>query len=163
MRDVRFWHLADIPTAPVFVRFWTIADKVGFRPGTVCPLMTPSGHSVGLGSNSILLQVYGKLVAQPCHFAGGADREQNNPFCIRSDLGNGIVAGAIAGGQCRSRHCRQLHPRRDRHVFRAVCEDGADSGNSGTRAIYRSERTRVCGRTATRSIHWRCSTLMPGR
>jgi hypothetical protein len=38
--DVRFWHLADNPIAPTFVRYWTKADKVGFWPGTVCPLMT---------------------------------------------------------------------------------------------------------------------------
>jgi hypothetical protein len=25
-------------------RFWAIADKSGFWPGTVCPLMTQSGH-----------------------------------------------------------------------------------------------------------------------
>jgi hypothetical protein len=36
--------LADNPTAPAFVGFWTIADKGGVRPGTVCPLMTQSGH-----------------------------------------------------------------------------------------------------------------------
>jgi hypothetical protein len=43
-RDVRYWHLTDSPTAPTFVRFRTIADKVGFSPGAVCPLMTQSGH-----------------------------------------------------------------------------------------------------------------------
>ena len=32
-QDGRYWHLADIQTVPVFVRFWTKADKVGFRPG----------------------------------------------------------------------------------------------------------------------------------
>ena len=26
--NVRYWHLADNPTAPAFVRFWTKADKV---------------------------------------------------------------------------------------------------------------------------------------
>jgi hypothetical protein len=26
-RDVRYWRIADNPTAPEFVRFWTIADK----------------------------------------------------------------------------------------------------------------------------------------
>ena len=29
-----------------FVRFWTIADKVGFWPETACPLMAQSGHDV---------------------------------------------------------------------------------------------------------------------
>jgi hypothetical protein len=28
------------------VRFWTTADKAEFYPGTVCPLMTQSGHWV---------------------------------------------------------------------------------------------------------------------
>ena len=28
--DARFWHIADNPTAPAFVRFWTIADKGRF-------------------------------------------------------------------------------------------------------------------------------------
>jgi hypothetical protein len=31
--NVRYWHLADNPTAPAFVRYWTEADKVGFWPG----------------------------------------------------------------------------------------------------------------------------------
>jgi hypothetical protein len=31
--DVRYRHLADVATAPEFVRFWIIADKVGFWPG----------------------------------------------------------------------------------------------------------------------------------
>ena len=31
--DARFWHLADNPTAPGFVRFWTTADKGRFGPG----------------------------------------------------------------------------------------------------------------------------------
>ena len=29
--NVCFWHLADIPTAPVFVRYWTKAD-IGRTP-----------------------------------------------------------------------------------------------------------------------------------
>src|ERR1022692_453846 len=33
-------HLADNPVALGFVRLWTKADKVGFWPATVCPLMT---------------------------------------------------------------------------------------------------------------------------
>src|ERR1022692_1794518 len=33
-------HKADNPAAPVFVRYWTKADKGGFWPGMVCPLMT---------------------------------------------------------------------------------------------------------------------------
>jgi hypothetical protein len=49
---------------------------------------------VGLGSNSILPRAYVKLVAQPCHFAGGARHEKNSLFCSRPDLGNAIVAGA---------------------------------------------------------------------
>ena len=44
-RDVRSWHPADNPTAPAFVRYWTKADIAGFWPGTVCPLLTQSGHS----------------------------------------------------------------------------------------------------------------------
>ena len=36
----RYWHIADNPTTPAFVRFWTKADKVGFWPAMVCPLMT---------------------------------------------------------------------------------------------------------------------------
>jgi hypothetical protein len=39
-----YWHLADIQTTLAFVRFWTTADKGGFRPEMVCPLMTQSGH-----------------------------------------------------------------------------------------------------------------------
>jgi hypothetical protein len=41
----RFWHLADNPVALGFVRFWTKADKGGFWPAMVCPLMTQSGHA----------------------------------------------------------------------------------------------------------------------
>jgi hypothetical protein len=42
--DVRYWHLADIPTKPLNVRF------------------TPkSGHHLGLGSNSIPVRAYGML------------------------------------------------------------------------------------------------------
>jgi hypothetical protein len=28
----RYWHLADNPTAPEFVRYWTKADKGRFQP-----------------------------------------------------------------------------------------------------------------------------------
>jgi hypothetical protein len=38
--DARFWHLADNPTAPAFVRYWTKADKAGFWREMVCPLLT---------------------------------------------------------------------------------------------------------------------------
>jgi hypothetical protein len=37
--QVCLWHLADNPTAPAFVRYWTKADKAGFGPGTACPLL----------------------------------------------------------------------------------------------------------------------------
>ena len=43
-RDVCFWHIADKPTAPAFVRFWATADKVTFGAAAVCPLMTQSGR-----------------------------------------------------------------------------------------------------------------------
>jgi hypothetical protein len=39
-----FWHLADNPAAPGFVRYWTKADKVGFWPAMACPLMTHKRH-----------------------------------------------------------------------------------------------------------------------
>jgi hypothetical protein len=38
--DARFWHLADNPVAPTFVRFWTKADNGGFWLATACPLLT---------------------------------------------------------------------------------------------------------------------------
>jgi hypothetical protein len=38
------WHIANNPAAPTFVGYWTKADKSGFRPATVYPLMTQSGH-----------------------------------------------------------------------------------------------------------------------
>jgi hypothetical protein len=44
LKIVCFWHKADNRCAAKFVRFWTIADKGGFWPATVCPLMTQSGH-----------------------------------------------------------------------------------------------------------------------
>jgi hypothetical protein len=44
--NVCFWHKADKPTKPAFVRFWTKADNGGFWPAMDCPLMTRSGHSV---------------------------------------------------------------------------------------------------------------------
>ena len=37
--DVRYWHLADNPVAPAFVRYWTKADKTRFWPKMACPLM----------------------------------------------------------------------------------------------------------------------------
>jgi hypothetical protein len=43
--DVCFWHLADNPVAPVFVRFWTVADNRRFQRVMVCPRMTQSGHA----------------------------------------------------------------------------------------------------------------------
>ena len=43
--DDRYWHLADNPAAPAFVRFWGTADNGGFWPAMVCPLVTQSGHS----------------------------------------------------------------------------------------------------------------------
>jgi hypothetical protein len=42
--NVCFWHLADNQVAPAFARFWTKADKGGFWPEMVCPLMTQSRH-----------------------------------------------------------------------------------------------------------------------
>ena len=45
---VHTWHIADNPTVPAFVRFWTKADKGSFLPAMVCPLMTQSGHSAYL-------------------------------------------------------------------------------------------------------------------
>src|ERR1019366_6705355 len=42
--DVRLWHLADISAAAAFVRFRTTADKGGFWPAMVCPLMTHKRH-----------------------------------------------------------------------------------------------------------------------
>ena len=39
-KNVRQRHLADNSAAPANSRFWTKTDKVGFWPGTVCPLMT---------------------------------------------------------------------------------------------------------------------------
>jgi len=42
--DARFWHLADNPTAPAFVRYWTKADKAGFWREMVCPLLTHKRH-----------------------------------------------------------------------------------------------------------------------
>jgi hypothetical protein len=33
MADVRFWHLTDNPTAPMFVRYWTRADNRQFLAG----------------------------------------------------------------------------------------------------------------------------------
>jgi hypothetical protein len=44
--DVAYWHLADNPTAPAFVRYWIRADNRGFSPVMVCPLMTHKRHSV---------------------------------------------------------------------------------------------------------------------
>jgi len=46
--NVCYWHLADNTTAPAFVRYWTKADKGGFWPATVCPLMTHQRHSGGM-------------------------------------------------------------------------------------------------------------------
>ena len=65
MRNVRYWHLADIRPCPLNVRFW---GQSGHALGGVrCLLLTQSGHLVGLGSNSTLLQPYGKLAAQSCY------------------------------------------------------------------------------------------------
>src|SRR5450759_1518535 len=43
-RHISTLHLTDIATAPVFVRYWTIADKGGFWAAMVCPLMTQLRH-----------------------------------------------------------------------------------------------------------------------
>jgi hypothetical protein len=51
--DVGYWHLADIPAVPAFVRYWTKADNGGFLPAMVCPLMTQSGHSDLIGFEAI--------------------------------------------------------------------------------------------------------------
>src|ERR1017187_10736806 len=50
--DARFWHLADNPTAPAFVRYWTKADKAGFWREMVCPLLTHKRHGVDVRSSS---------------------------------------------------------------------------------------------------------------
>jgi hypothetical protein len=44
LAEVRYWHLADNSAVLTFVRYWTTADKAGFEPAVVCPLMTQSGH-----------------------------------------------------------------------------------------------------------------------
>src|ERR1700690_1393063 len=51
----RFWHLADNPVVPAFVRFRTTADKIGFRPAIVCPLMNQRGHAAAFAI-SILIE-----------------------------------------------------------------------------------------------------------
>jgi hypothetical protein len=60
-RNVAYWHLADIPTAAAFVRYWTKAEKGGFRPGTVCLLLTQSGHSAASTSQPLSTLQMGKL------------------------------------------------------------------------------------------------------
>ena len=40
--------IADNPAAPAFVRYWTKADKAGFWPAMVCPLLTHNGHGRAL-------------------------------------------------------------------------------------------------------------------
>jgi hypothetical protein len=40
----QYRHLADNSVASAFVRFWTKADKVGFRAAIVCPLLTQLRH-----------------------------------------------------------------------------------------------------------------------
>src|SRR5450759_4159494 len=40
----QYRHLADNPAAPAFVCFWTKADKGGFWPAMVCPLLTHQRH-----------------------------------------------------------------------------------------------------------------------
>jgi hypothetical protein len=41
-----------------FVRFWTIADKVGLWPGAPCPLMTQSGHCDNSGRATFRTRVH---------------------------------------------------------------------------------------------------------
>ena len=49
-QSLRLALIVDNPTAPVFVRYWTKADKAEFWPAAVCPLMTQSGPNVPVGS-----------------------------------------------------------------------------------------------------------------
>src|ERR1035437_3609298 len=42
--DVCFWHIADNPIAPAFVRFWGTADNSGFWPVMAWSLMTHMRH-----------------------------------------------------------------------------------------------------------------------
>ena len=69
-RNVRYWHLADNPTASAFVRFWTTADKGGFWPGTYDHLGHPaSTASVRLGVARTVKRrpfaMWGHMVAAP--------------------------------------------------------------------------------------------------
>jgi integrase len=56
--DVRLWHLADNPVAPAVVRFWTKADKRGFWPATVCPLLTQTDALANAGADTRIIQDY---------------------------------------------------------------------------------------------------------
>ena len=55
---VHTWHLADKPTALVFVAYWTKADKSRFWLGTVCPLLTHRDTSL----LDMLLQLFAIVV-----------------------------------------------------------------------------------------------------
>ena len=96
-------HLADNPTAPAFVRFWTKADKIEFWPKAVCRLMTHRGFLSRVGIfNSARLRLQPRLdgFEQPkAHRAVVAcerDHEAYSPMVGRvgiarqgADAGNG--------------------------------------------------------------------------
>ena len=61
---------------PSDVRFWTIADKVEFWPGTACPLMTQSGHRFSDNAVEERLQISQSRLVEPGSFV-----PLKAPFC----------------------------------------------------------------------------------
>src|ERR1039457_126395 len=80
---VHTWHLADNPVAPAFVRFWTKADKGGFWPAMVCPLMTHSGHPL---RRLTQVNAAGRpYAAAYCVLHGRVENNLDTPLCNACD------------------------------------------------------------------------------
>jgi hypothetical protein len=91
--NVRYWHLADTPVVPAFVRFWTIADKGGVWPGTVFPLMTQSGHSGDFpqDNNHVVLERAGGL---------DSDRWGSTSFSLAEGANGGDTSAPVTAMIC---------------------------------------------------------------
>ena len=70
--DGSYWHLADNPTAPAFVCYWTKADKAQFWTAMVCPLMTQSPRTRDPMLNRALSCTF------RIFFGGGSDTVSSN-------------------------------------------------------------------------------------
>ena len=83
---VRFWHLADIPNTPAFVRCWGTADNGRFWLAVVCPLMSSrpeESHPRALPDPCVNLSIHTAPDVQPLAHAASSFTSSTGSSCCQ--------------------------------------------------------------------------------